>query len=112
MIKRLFHSILSASLAILLLFGSTSKEFIHLFTGHEDTVHSKISRYKIVIEPEHHHCTFLQFSLGSFVNDIQVPYVAVQILAHTEAYTKYFANICHRAPVAACQRGPPAMQYI
>ena len=43
---------------MLLLFGTASKEFIHLFTCHEDTVHVDHGE-GLSFESEHHHCDFL-----------------------------------------------------
>jgi hypothetical protein len=67
-LKRIFHTVLSLSLSLLLLFGGTAKEFIHLFTEHQDTVHHHIEGDGLVIESQHHHCSFLSDSLPAFLN--------------------------------------------
>ncbi|MBS1588338.1 MAG: hypothetical protein JST52_01865 [Bacteroidetes bacterium] len=50
-----------------LLFGSTSKEFVHLFVGHQDTVHHVHGSGELSFESQHHHCTFVSFVLAPFV---------------------------------------------
>lgn len=56
-------------LAIVLLLGDTPKEFIRLFAGHIDTVHSHFEKDGLVIESERHHCSFLSYALPLFTND-------------------------------------------
>lgn len=63
----IFHHILSVFLALVLLFGTVSKEFIHGFTGHQDTrscLHAH--DHGPVWDPPHHHCEFLSFVLSVF----------------------------------------------
>lgn len=110
LLKRIVHSILSIWLALLLLFGGTAKEFVHLFAGHEDTVHHYHEHGGLVWENEHHHCTFLSFSLASFVNDVSFPVVDI---AEQAAYflhdTRFAATIFDNSIAARCLRGPPSI---
>lgn len=52
-------------LAALLLLNGTPREFIHSFTGHQDTVdHRHLNNHTdhhAAFENEHHHCEFLNF---------------------------------------------------
>jgi hypothetical protein len=47
------------------LFGGTSKELIHHFAGHEDTVHHQHQK-GLSFENKHHHCAFLSDFLSPF----------------------------------------------
>jgi len=109
-LKRVSHIILSVWLAVVLFFGSTPKEFIHLFTHHTDTVHSAHEKDGLVFDPIHHHCTFLSYALPLFVKDDAQPvftyhepltypqYHAIDVAGHTLAFT-----------ATAYLRGPPAI---
>lgn len=108
LIKRIIHIVLSASLAVLLVFGTTAKEFLHLFADHTDTVHVHHAHDGLVIEQEHHHCSFLTYSLSSFVNDFhisKIPYV-------THEYVQYYHAVTDQLVVfsslTSFLRGPPA----
>ena len=108
LIKRIIHIVLSASLAVLLVFGTTAKEFLHLFADHTDTVHVHHHHDGLVIEKEHHHCSFLTYSLSSFINDFYVtpiPYVAHE-------YVQYYHEAAEQPVVfsslTSFLRGPPA----
>lgn len=107
LIKRIIHIVLSASLAVLLVFGTTAKEFLHLFTDHTDTVHVHCAHDGLVIDTEHHHCSFLTYSLSSFINDFyisSIPYVATE-------YVQYYHERTEQAVVfsslTSFLRGPP-----
>lgn len=60
------HS-LALLLAALLLFGGTTKDVLHAWTGHRDTVHEHRSDGSLAFESKHHHCDFLSFFLTPFV---------------------------------------------
>jgi hypothetical protein len=110
LIKRVSHIVLSAWLAILLLFGGTSKEFVHLFSGHEDTIHSHNSQGGLVAEPEHHHCSFLQYSLATFINDVQAPFVPTSYTKHPAQYNETLVACVYATDVVVTSlRGPPIM---
>ncbi|HEY1030651.1 MAG TPA: hypothetical protein VGD89_02685 [Flavipsychrobacter sp.] len=106
--KKITHIALSLWLAILLLFGGTAKEFIHLFTDHTDTVHTHIHESGFVIESEHHHCSFLGDTLPAFINDFQ----QVRFLYIPQVYAAYHAVPFHSyigaTTPTAFLRGPPA----
>jgi hypothetical protein len=106
-IRKTGHIVISAWLAILLLFGSTPKEYIHLFAGHKDTVHSHLEKDGLVIEPEHHHCSFLSYALPFFVNDAQ----EIRIYTPSSVYPVYNSFFAvyytQNSPLTICLRGPP-----
>jgi hypothetical protein len=106
--KKITHIALSVWLAILLLFGGTAKEFIHLFTDHTDTVCTHSHNSGFVIESEHHHCSFLGDSLPAFINDFQ----QIRFAYIPQVYAAYHAVPFHSyigaATPTAFLRGPPA----
>lgn len=94
-------------MALLLVFGETSKEYLHSFTGHKDTVHEHDGDGELHIENEHHHCDFLAFTLPHYVKQAAVsiqynrkPYA---VIVHKEAV----AHLVPRAVPASRLRGPP-----
>ncbi|HRO43519.1 MAG TPA: hypothetical protein PL009_11845 [Flavipsychrobacter sp.] len=68
MLIRFAHNFFVVWLSVLLIFGGTAKEYVHLFTGHQDTTHSHHCGGELSFENEHHHCTFLSFALPDFVH--------------------------------------------
>lgn len=107
MLKRGLHIVLSAWLAILLLFGTTPKDFIHVFADHKDTVHTQHQGF--VLEKQHHHCTFLSFSLTVFDNDQQLPFVARLFTEHHGNYIITTERSVNRSVVYTALRGPPVV---
>jgi len=97
-------------LAVVLFFGSTPKEFIHLFTHHTDTVHSAHEKDGLVFDPIHHHCTFLSYALPLFIKDDAQP---VFTYHDPVSYPQYNAVYVTSPAVAAIYtadlRGPPAI---
>jgi len=71
LLTRVIHIICSLWLALLLLFGTTPKEAVHLFATHTDTVHVHHDTNNY-LEKEHHHCGFLELLLSPFANDAMV----------------------------------------
>ena len=95
-------------MALLLVFGGVSKEYLHLFADHEDTVDCFHDSEGPHFENEHHHCDFLSFTLPPYVHDAAVYELPTQ--------TEYFqlntctavAHLIPRTVLASHQRGPPA----
>ena len=107
-LKRILNIFLSVWMAVLLVFGGAPKEFIHLFADHEDTHCTAHHVDGLVIEPEHHHCDFLQFSLASFINDVYIPVfrkAPVEHIIHNEPFS---CQLFARAEPVHFLRGPPA----
>jgi hypothetical protein len=95
---------------LLLIFGGTAKEYIHLFTDHTDTVHCNNEAHGLVIEPEHHHCSFLICALPLFLNTevagirFNIPkaeFHTYQSIEKEQAYCRSF--------YVSYLRGPPAI---
>jgi hypothetical protein len=53
---------------LLVLFGNVSREWLHSFTGHTDTVHHVHDTAQF--EPEHHHCSFLEIPAPAFLYEM------------------------------------------
>jgi hypothetical protein len=70
MLKRVLHIFVSAAIALLLLVNGTAHEFLHLFTGHQDTideVYCDHASHHAAFENEHHHCDFLDLQSPVFL---------------------------------------------
>lgn len=110
MLKRILNSSIASLLSIVLLFGTTPKEYIHLFADHVDTEHCehKEGDYP-VFESEHHHCSFLSFTLSPFQhtsNNVVLKEYQPQFLIHQSV------SVVHLIPSsipASSSRGPPAI---
>jgi hypothetical protein len=89
------------------LFGGTAKEFIHLFAAHEDTIHHHYEGEGLVIENEHHHCTFLSFSLQPF-DTYQVVLIPQLRDEHFTSYHfSVVADLSEHSSLIPSLRGPP-----
>jgi hypothetical protein len=105
LIKRVAHIVLSAWLAVLLIFGTTAKEYIHLFAHHEDTVHTH--HEGLSFENEHHHCTFLSFTLSPFISEIPILHIAYQNLEFKDQVCFVHERIAFKPVSVRSLRGPP-----
>lgn len=76
-----FSQFISVTLLFfLLLFGSTSMEFLHSFANHKDTVHHQHSDGSLSFETQHHHCGFLNLSIAAFNNDYDCPVIHFRVV--------------------------------
>lgn len=86
MLKRFLHTALAVAIALLLLLNGISHEFLHTFTGHQDTfdcVHNDDhGPGHASFETIHHHCDFL---------DLQSPVFLTSTL-HFHCYTSFEHN--------------------
>ncbi len=88
-------------------FATTPHDFIHLFTGHQDTV-DHYQPGKTELSKVHIHCQFLQVNLAS--------YLATEKLHSPEVHLPYrelsvpvpAGHPCFLPPTT-CLRGPPAI---
>ena len=104
--KKLAHIVFSVWLSVLLLFGSTPKEFIHNFADHTDTVDTRIAK-GLVADKVHHHCSFISFNLMPFEDGFQpalIPLTTTIYYSHTVSLPTTFLP---RSIKATTQRGPP-----
>lgn len=93
---------------MLLVFGSTAKEFIHLFAGHHDTEHVQhASAGELYFENEHHHCTFLSFALPDFYHDASVSFFEAQAVEYVSHVSFSGGGLPEMARFATSTRGPP-----
>jgi len=109
MLKSLEHFITYICLVTLLLLNNTSHDFIHSFTGHEDTVDC-ISGHgdgqHASFENQHHHCSFLDFTFSVYDNsfphyDFSVNTVEVHF------YDEYLISHSSNKQAHTSLRGPP-----
>ncbi|RYD55211.1 MAG: hypothetical protein EOP56_16830 [Sphingobacteriales bacterium] len=110
MLKRIVYIVLSVWLGILLLFGSTPKEFIHLFADHTDTVHTYHGD-GLCIEPEHHHCDFLSFTLAAFIDNPLPLLLERSETVYPREEASVVAHLTSRTVFTSFLRGPPASIY-
>jgi len=92
------------------MFGGTAKEYVHLFTDHEDTVHAHHNGDgELSFENEHHHCTFLNFALPDFINDFSSP-IFVSFAKHFQEHVSFIAiRVTEQEIFQIRLRGPPAL---
>ncbi len=110
MIKRVIQVGLSVFMAFILLLGGTAKEYIHLFADHEETVHIHIDGYDgLSFESEHHHCSFLSFTLPPFLKDASSFDVPV-VKCYTAVVQKEdVTHLIPRSVPVSRLRGPPVL---
>ncbi|MEZ5015883.1 MAG: hypothetical protein R2800_02450 [Flavipsychrobacter sp.] len=105
--QRILHSSIAVLLSIVLLFGTTPKEYIHLFADHVDTEHRHHEGHYPVFETEHHHCSFLSFTLSPFQhanNEVTFKTYKPQFIIHQSV------AVIHLIPCSvpsSPSRGPP-----
>jgi|GEM_PF-720498 len=107
MLQRSVNIVITLLFSFLLLFGGTAKEFVHGFTGHVDTEHCNHRDGELSFENEHHHCSFLSYSLPAFHQDHFIPVVLFSERSHETGYRVHQAGLVHRQPVHTSLRGPP-----
>jgi hypothetical protein len=111
MLKRIVHIAVVSCLSVLLIFGSTAKEFVHLFAHHEDTIHNPqhvCPEGESHFEHEHHHCSFLHFVLEPFANDAFVPRITnLTPSSFSVKNSSVLAKFIPRSIDHIALRGPP-----
>lgn len=107
MLKRITHIVLSVLLGVLLVFSTTPKEYIHLFAGHQDTVHHEHDDDVTHFDPEHHHCQFLELSLPPFIgNDVSFSFPS-HVVEYAQYYTSLEGRLMEKIVSVRYLRGPP-----
>jgi hypothetical protein len=106
LIKKIAHIVFSAWLSLLLLLGTTPKEFIHSFTNHKDTV-DKLPSKGFVIDNKHHHCVFLGFNLMPFAEGYQQPIIHFTKQSFQIQHFAVTTVFIPRNTAALSLRGPP-----
>lgn len=106
--RKIAHIGFSVWLAMLLLLGTTPKEFIHLFVSHKDTVHKECYSSGFSYEKPHHHCSFLNFNLMPFAEGFHVPYISFSNTSHYTSHTILPISYCIQTCfIVLSLRGPP-----
>lgn len=96
-------------MTLLLVFGGVSKEYLHLFADHVDTEHCRHDTTEgLHIEPEHHHCDFLTFTLTPFVHDAFVYHIKAPIVYPLIHASETVTHLTPRDVPSSPLRGPPA----
>lgn len=107
--KRVVHIVFSIAMALLLVFGGISKEYLHLYTGHTDTIHTHDDIDGLVFENEHHHCDFLSFTLPFYVDDAQHHNISEKKSNAIPHKSDVVAHLIPRNLPVSRLRGPPAI---
>ena len=87
----------------------TAHEFIHSFTGHEDTVdctYEDKGSHDLAFENEHHHCSFLSFTFSVYDNTVSSFDYSIQTAANHH-YNAYLNSFLANAKTHTNLRGPP-----
>lgn len=114
MSKKLGQVLVYLCLVSLLLLNNTSHDFIHSFTGHEDTIDcstKKASDHGHAFEAEHHHCSFLNYTFSVFDNTI-IRYHFVEERKKHPFYPVYFSSFLSSDKTNTHLRGPPSIRFI
>lgn len=108
--QRILHSVTALLLAVVLFFGTTPKEYIHLFADHVDTSHHHCEHGdEPAYEVEHHHCEFLSFTLSPFEHStFELTFKKVKPFVAISKATEVVHLIPRFVP-ASRLRGPPAI---
>ncbi|MCB0697235.1 MAG: hypothetical protein KDC07_07710 [Chitinophagaceae bacterium] len=109
MLKRIVHIVFSVVMALLLVFGGVSKEYLHMFTGHTDTIDHNYGNDGLHLESEHHHCTFLSFTLPPYVDDAAIYELPQPKEVFLHNITVTVSHLIPRAVPVSRLRGPPAI---
>lgn len=111
MLKRALHIVVTLTLVLLLMLNGISHEFVHAFSGHEDTVdcvHSDRSGQHASFEKVHHHCDFLNLQAPVFLPSF-ITYHLFTPVEHSCFYVRQiYASL---SPVSryTALRGPPSL---
>ncbi|HET8573691.1 MAG TPA: hypothetical protein VFL76_07455 [Edaphocola sp.] len=108
--KRIGNMLTFMVLATLLLLNGTSREFIHSFTGHQDTVdHRHLNDHTdhhAAFENEHHHCEFLNF-LTPVYHPVEENFQICFFKPEIPWITLSFETLFPKAKEHTSLRGPP-----
>lgn len=99
---------------IILLFSNASREWLHDFANHTDTVHNHSDdlRKGTVFENEHHHCKFLDIPLPSYLQPTVIEAVHFNPVYFECAGIRITCQYNDNSPSTKSNRGPPARFHI
>lgn len=109
MLKKGLHIVFSVVMTLLVVFGNISKEYLHSFTGHEDTVHLHDDDGELHFENEHHHCDFLAFTLPHYISDANSPVINTSVITVSYYFPQYTEQVILRSVPHLFLRGPPLL---
>ena len=108
--KRIGNMLTFMVLAALLLLNGTSREFVHSFTGHHDTVdHCHLNNHTdhhAAFENEHHHCEFLNF-LTPVYHPVEENFQICFFKPANSPAVPHFATFFSKEKEHTSLRGPP-----
>ena len=87
----------------------TAHEFIHSFTGHQDTVdctHKDKGNHDFAFENEHHHCSFLSFTFSVYNNTVTSFDFSSKVVVSPN-YNPYLNSFVPYSKTHTHLRGPP-----
>jgi hypothetical protein len=103
------HIVFVASVYLLLIFGTTAREFLHnAFADHHDTVHRYHAPGEYSFESEHHHCEFPNYSIPDLHSEISFPYIVLVERPQHQQYQTHDVQFVQREIIQTALRGPPA----
>lgn len=111
MLKRGLHIAVSISLVFLLMLNGVSHEFVHLFTGHTDTIDHAYSGHAgdhASFENAHHHCDFLELQAPVFLASFISYHLHTPTLHNDFFVTGTYASLFPELGYTAL-RGPPVV---
>lgn len=111
MLKKIGNIITFLVLATLLLLNGTSREFIHEFAHHHDTIdHFHVNYHTAnhaAFEPEHHHCDFLN-CLVPVYHPVEENFQLSFYQQPNTWFSRTLENIFSEDKEHTALRGPPA----
>lgn len=99
---------------LMLFFSNVSREWLHQFAGHIDTVHTHADDVKkgTVIESQHHHCKFLDIPLPVFL-ELENYYIVNATPDYCSEIFVWNSNTFFDNCLAAFHtRGPPGNSFL
>ena len=109
MLKRALHIAVTLTLVLLLMMNGISHEFVHSFTGHQDTVdcvHDDHSGPHASFEKVHHHCDFLDLQSPVFITS-SLSFCFYTHLQHNDYFVLQDQSFLSSDVQYTALRGPP-----
>lgn len=110
MVKRIVHILVSGTLVFLLMLNGISHEFVHSFTGHEDTVDVVHCNHHHGVhasfEKVHHHCDFLELQTPVFLTS-SLYYQYYTPFEHNDFFVLQKVAALNPVTIHTALRGPP-----
>ena len=109
MLKRLIHTSTCVAIVLLLLLNGTSHDFLHSFSGHEDTVdcNHNHQEHSAAFEQQHHHCDFLDLQSPTFLLSSN-PFLIFISVEHSNHFAALHLPFVSSPLLHTALRGPPS----